>query len=357
MKGLGMKSKRKGFKTRIISNGTVYLYAKDCADALGYKDPEPFCNDNPDIITAVDGIQNLVSEDHYNQLLIKNPESFGKQIHLELTKTSTLNAEIESLLSLYSLKFAFAGPMFEAKAKDKGGKSVEEYIEKYDFPAEAKKTIKDFMKKRKRNDWYDKEVRQLTDERVFVPEVLERCGVTLQAVTVIEKDKMELMAFFAGDGLFYQVCLDDEYQEYFMDKENNLVDSREEADHIDIWYGYEKYVDAVINRAGELCFPVFDEKNGEFYERNIGKTKEDRDFRKHNVFENIVWAIQNSNRGESDLSDYSAPGISMYLDDSFVVNLVFHNNENSIMVEGIVDYNIKTKITAVKNIPILAVSC
>ena len=349
-----MKTKHKSFDTKVFSKGRVYLPASDCAEALGYETREQFLYEHLGIEKTVNNIPELVAEEDYNSLLVENPKAFGAQRSIEMTKVTSLNADITSLAGMYPLKFLFAGPMYEAKSRDKGCESVEEYIERYDYPEEAKRILREFKKSETKFENYDKEVSFVMDQRVFVPEVMASNGVELQLLTVIEKDKLDLQAFLVGDGLFYQLYLYGSYDEYYFDADNNEVDSREEADHIEVCYGDELFAQMYTNEAGELCIPTYDDRMGDITQKTIGRTYESRDFRKYNVFENLVWAIQNSviDQDSVDMAAYSAPGIYMYLKDSFVIQLAFHNDPKTVMVEGIVEYDVKNKITRVRNLPI-----
>lgn len=349
-----MKTKHMSFDTKVFSKGRVYLPASDCAEALGYETKERFLHDNPGIEKTINNIPELVAEEDYNSLLVENPKAFGSQRSIEMTKVTSLNADITSFVGMYPLKFAFAGFMYGAKARNKGCESVEEYIERYDYPEEAKRILREFKKSKTKCEDYDKEVSFVMDQRIFVPEVMAANGVELQLLTVIEKDKLDLHAFLVGEGLFYHLYLYGSYDEYYFDAENNEVNSREEADHIEACYGDELFAQMYINEVGELCIPTYDDRTGDITQKTIGRTAESRDFRKYNVFENLVWAIQNSviDRDSVDMAAYSAPGIYMYLDDSFVIQLAFHNDPKTVMVEGIVEYDVKNKITKVRNMPI-----
>ena len=349
-----MKTKHRSFDTKVFSKGRVYLPASDCAEVLGYETKEQFLYENPGVEKTINGISDLVAEDDYNSLLVKNLKAFKVQRSIEMTKVTSLNADITSFFGMYPLKFAFAGPMYEAKARDKGCESVEEYIERYDYPKEAKRILREFKKSETKCENYDKEVSFVMDQRIFVPKVMAANGVELQLLTVIEKDKLDLQAFLVGDGIFYHLYLYGSYDEYYFDANNNEVDSREEADHIEACYGDELFAQMYTNEVGELCIPTYDDTTGDIMQKTIGRTVTSRDFREYNLFENLVWAIQNSviDRDSVDMAAYSAPGIYMYLDDSFVIQLAFHNDPETVIVEGIVEYDIKNKITKIRNLPV-----
>lgn len=164
-----MKSCRQKFNTRVFSNDSVFLKAADCADAFGCSE-EKFRSYYSNLIVTVDGIPGLVSEDDYNALLMKMPDTFAKQLHVEMTKVVTLNAEIESFRRLYGLKLAFCGQLFEKKAREKGCETVDEYISRYDFPEEAADIVKDFYRSAVSTKYYDSYVKLLRDHRVFPPD-------------------------------------------------------------------------------------------------------------------------------------------------------------------------------------------
>lgn len=347
-------NEKQNFDVRLILKDKVYLKADDCADALGYDTKEDFKRENRDIISTIEGID-VVLERTFNNLLVKNPTAFSKQAHLEMTEISTLNAEINTAMEFYGLKLAMARPMFEAKAREKGCESVEEYIQRYDYPEQAKKILKEFRKTKNRNEDYNREVGLLRDKRVFVPEVLERCELCIQAFTIIENNSLKLVAFLAGNSFFYQLSLYDEYAEYYMNANNEMVETKEEADHVDVWYGDERYAEMHVNPKGDVCIPTYQESSNEIVDKVIGRTAEPRDFRKYNVFENINWAIQHSSRDHHsrEAASYEGPGISIsWLEDSFLVNMLYHNDEY-IVVDGIVDCDEKTQITCIKGLTAL----
>ena len=112
-----MKTKHKSFDTKVFSKGRVYLPASDCAEALGYETREQFLYEHLGIEKTVNNIPELVAEEDYNSLLVENPKAFGAQRSIEMTKVTSLNADITSLAGMYPLKFLFACPMYETRGK------------------------------------------------------------------------------------------------------------------------------------------------------------------------------------------------------------------------------------------------
>jgi hypothetical protein len=346
--------KRCLFETKVIVNGKAYLQASDCAKALGFKSNKAFCDEHADIVVKIGRFSELVAEEDYNRLLVNDRAAFAKQIHIEKTKVFSLNSDVSALARMYGLKIAFAHSQFMQKAREKGCESIEEYIERYDFPDELRRVLVDFDKKSYNTDSYDRSVTLLRDERVFNPKLLHKYGMKLQALTVIEDNSsLELQAFLVGKGFFYQLSMYDAYEEYYIDSDGNLVDTKEEADHIDAWYGEEKYADMYLNEKGELCIPVYDEDTGTSPITVIGKTTADRDFRDYTVFENLVWALQHTERNLEmvDAACYDAPGIKMYLKEAIVYSLVFPNNAENILVDGIIDYDVTVNTTLISDLP------
>lgn len=349
-----MEDKKQNFETRVFFGDKVYLTAADCAKALGYKSEERFCDQNPDIVTRIGEFENLVSEEDYNRLLVKNDKAFKKQKHIEVTKVLSFNARMVSFVNLYGLKLAIASSMYEQKAREKGCESVEEYIERYDYPDEAKRILMDLKNESFRTDNYDRSVRLLGDKRIFDPEKLDELGLVIQAFTVISYNgELELYAFLAGEGIFYQLSLYDEYNEYYLDENNNLVDTREEAHHIDVFYGDEKYAEMFVNDEGELHIPLYPDGDNSPAGKVIVPTRENRDFRDYNVFENIAWALQHSFCYKESVSsaEYSAPGIYMYFEDETLIQIFFQNDFKTLILDGIVDYDIKTRTTYISDVP------
>ncbi len=344
--------KHQNFDTKIFYKDKVYLPASDCALALGYESIERFINENADMITTINDIPRLISEEDYNSLLIKRPEAFEVQHSIEIRKVTTLNAKITSFLDAYAFKMALGGSTFETKAREKNCETVEEYIERYDYPAEAARILKDIKKKKKNFEDYDSQVEFVTDSRIFVPRKLDDCGVMLQFMTEVKKDRLELYAFFAGDGLFYEIPVPYHYdKDEYLYMDDSITDT--DYDKMFVWYGDEIYERMTTDEEGSLIIPVNEEGEG-IIPKNIGKTTKKRDFRKYNVFENIIWVLQNvkSARRYADGIRYTAEGIDLYIYESMIVNLLLQDDPETVLVEGIVEYDIKNKITNIKNLPV-----
>ena len=115
--GEKMKANHQSFDMKVVFGDRVYLSARDCARALGYETKKAFLLDNQGIVKRINGISELVSEDDYNNLLVKKPEAFDTQHSIEMTKVTTLNAKLSSFIGMYGLKLVLARSMYEAKAR------------------------------------------------------------------------------------------------------------------------------------------------------------------------------------------------------------------------------------------------
>ena len=134
------------FKTRIFYENKTYLLASDAAKALGYESTESFIDKNSELIVSMDQIPKLISETDFNWLLSNDAVSLEKLKHLEITKIDILRMKTETHKSMYPLKVMFASEMFKRKALYAGLSTVEEYIEKVDYPSEICGMIKEMQK-------------------------------------------------------------------------------------------------------------------------------------------------------------------------------------------------------------------
>ena len=222
--------------------------------------------------------------------------------------------------------------------KDNKREAIEEYINRCVHPEWAKRVFQKFNEEKSNLDTYKEDISFCMDKRIFNPEVMEAIHAKLQFLTHIEDGLISLDAFLAGDGFFYLVFPDGEYEELFLDSEDNYVDSREEADQVIALYGNELYAEMRLSETGELCIPLGQEKTGT---KIVGKTVEDRDFKKYNVFDNIKWALLNSERDKymDDSAWYSGPGLEMSIFDSIANELAYHNDPGIMIIDGILEYD------------------
>ncbi len=350
-----MGKNQQSFGTRVIIVDKVFLLASDCANELGYNSINAFMDDNPGITKSLKGFPKLVDEEDYNKLLVERPEAFNTQGHIEITKVSTLKAKVDSFRGMYGLKYMIAGPMLKAKAKEKGCESVEEYLERYDYPEEAARILRELQAEQEFTKEYDTDASFIRNPRIFNPENMEKYGIAVQCFTFLNEDRIRLYAFIAGDGFFYELGLGGDSYELFVDPDGNLVDDEDEAGQL-LCSGEELFFKMYVNEAGELCIPRFDDDTGEIIPQNIGKTVISRDFKRYSVFENVIWVVQNIN-GEKEWVDsitYDAPGIYASLDDDIILDLILHSYHNNILIEGIVECDYNTHITNITGLPVFS---
>ncbi len=55
-----------------------------------------------------------------------------------------------------------------------------------------------------------------------------------------------------------------------------------------------------------------------------------------------------------DMAAYTAPGIYMYLEDTLVIELAYLNDPQTVLIDGIVEYDVKNKITKVRGLPVFS---
>lgn len=146
-----MLNKIELFRTRIFHEDKTYLVVSDAAKALGYESTADFMDKYPELIVSMEQMPKLISETDFNWLLSNNAVSLEKLKHLEITKIDTLRLKTENHKKLYPLKVMFASEMFKRKALYAGLSTVEEYIEKVDYPLEICEMIKE-MQKEKENE-------------------------------------------------------------------------------------------------------------------------------------------------------------------------------------------------------------
>ncbi len=348
-----MENNQELFDAKVISKDKVYLFASDCAKALKYETKEAFLEENPGVSKTINGIPELISEGDYNRILVSRPEAFKDRKHIEFTKINSLSAEVSSFRDSYAFKTLFCGDSYERIAKEKGCSSISEYIEEYEIPQNGKRLFDELKNMGINLENYAEQVRFVQDKRIFVPDIMEQNGMTLQFISVIGKNGVSLYPFIAGDGFFYQVHPDPAVcEEIYLDENGGWVDSKSDAAKVEYLYGEELYAQVSVNDKGELCIPIYAKDTV----KKVGKTVKSRNFSKYNVFENVVWALQNSEYSSESYGDafYSAPGIDMSFEEGDLIAIAVGNTSDLIAVEGIVECDLDIKTTKVKNHSIFA---
>ncbi len=143
---------------------------------------------------------------------------------------------------------------------------------------------------------------------------------------------------------------------YYLDKDGNWVDKSDDPTVVTIGYqvGDEDCTKIFVSDRGELCFSdYYDERTKSVIVKNCGRTYQDRDFRKFNIFENIVWVIQNAtiDNDSVDMSAYKLPGVYLYMNNMLVIQLLSQNTSiPDLLIDGILDVDEKTIITDMKEL-------
>ena len=349
--------KRQDFATRIIHDKKIYLLAEDCAKALDYSSIKKFVEENEDIIKEIDGIKGLICEEDYNRLLVKREDAFQKQLHLEITKSETLEAEMKMKTGSYGFKMLLGRKIYERKAAEKGCSSIEEYIEKYDFQEEAQKALKELKEKKIMDSQYSEDVGYLLSDKFFISDVLKKNKLEIQVLTHIsESGEIQLEAFLAGEGIFYQVGFYEVWEWYF-DSNNVAVDSEEKSVRTVNFLNCMDYSGLHLDEQGELYIPHYDENTGTIVDKKIGKSEDIRDCREFSVFDNILWAATNSKPEQNGIGFviYEAPGVSLHLEDVIILDILSGNLVGErIYLDGIADCHKKSAQTKTGNLKVFA---
>ena len=316
-----MLNKIELFKTRIFYENKTYLLVSDAAMALGYKSTADFVGKYSELIVSIEQIPKLISETDFNWLLSNDAVSMEKLKHLEITQIDTLRLKTETHKSLYPLKVMFASEMFKRKALYAGLSTVEEYIEKVDYPSEICEMIKEMQKEKDVIRAYKEQILRLKDSKLIDFRLLDKLGLEIQNYTRIKEGRAYLESFIVGKGIFYMIYLEGDG-----DYTNLMVDN------------------------GELFLSEYDFTEDRFVQRKIGRDSSERDYRKFGVIENIIYVLMNKRIDDAgvDLLECSEAGVKMYISQSEVIKL-FNPNlyRELLLMEGIVDFSCNSYLTKI----------
>ena len=237
-----MLNKIELFKTRIFYENKTYLLVSDAAMALGYKSTADFVGKYSELIVSIEQMPKLISETDFNWLLSNDAVSMEKLKHLEITQIDTLRLKTETHKSLYPLKVMFASEMFKRKALYAGLSTVEEYIEKVDYPSEICEMIKEMQKEKDVIRAYKEQILRLKDSKLIDFRLLDKLGLEIQNYTRIKEGRAYLESFIVGKGIFYMIYLEGDG-----DYTNLMVDN------------------------GELFLSEYDFTEDRFVQRKIGR--------------------------------------------------------------------------------------
>lgn len=289
--------------------------------ALGYKSTADFVGKYSELIVSIEQMPKLISETDFNWLLSNDAVSMEKLKHLEITQIDTLRLKTETHKSLYPLKVMFASEIFKRKALYAGLSTVEEYIEKVDYPSEICEMIKEMQKEKDVIRAYKKQILRLKDSKLIDFRLLDKLGLEIQNYTRIKEGRAYLESFIVGKGIFYMIYLEGDG-----DYTNLMVDN------------------------GELFLSEYDFTEDRFVQRKIGRDSSERDYRKFGVIENIIYVLMNKRIDDAgvDLLECSEAGVKMYISQSEVIKL-FNPNlyRELLLMEGIVDFSCNSYLTKI----------
>ena len=341
-------NKHERFKVRIFDGEFVYLKVEDCANALDLS-LEDFKEKYSDLIKEIDVFGAMVTEKDYNKLLQNNKDAFAKQMHLEMTKANILRANTNFSIDMYPIKMAFLGR--------KCGTDVNIYQE----------ARKDLLANKEREEWhfnannisqteeYESILRILSNKLIFDKTILEKYNLELQFLTVINVDgEINLHTFIVGEHWFCELFLDSNDETiYYFDDEDNCYDADEYVEGLNGPYLCCRYhlKELTITADGELIIPYNSKDDGEWPDYNYGKCSFPRDFRRHSVIENILWALDNTSpmlEGEK-LYYYGKDGIFYMLSKNELLSIFVPKIDDATwFFEGILDYEKITYSTVVE---------
>ncbi len=235
--------------------------------------------------------------------------------------------------------------------KDNKREPIGEYINRRVHPEWAKKVFQEFNEEKKALDYYENDLSFFADKRLFVPKVLEDVHAELQFLTYIEDGVIFLNAFLAGDGFFCYIssCAEMPGASVELIIDGKTIKCSNEVSSDDYIYECdERYDQMTLNGSGELCIPLCNEKKRI---KNVGRTTEDRDFRKYNILDNIKWALMHSEmyKDSVDSAAYSGPGIEMYIDNLVALELAYHNCHEIMVIDGILEYDDEQRAVIVRD--------
>lgn len=324
-----MSNKPIKFETKIINNSKV----SDVAKVFKQKVAD-FKEAHPDMVTKIPSCGDCISETDFNQLLADDFTAMNKQGQLEITKVESLRTKTDAVMSFQPLKMLLGRNMLQQLADIKGCRSIEEYITKYELPGEMDKALQELLQNHNRNNGYSEMVDYLFHKtKEFDIEKIRSFGLDVQVLTSIQCDgRADLEAFVVGKGVFHRVT--------------DLGD-------------YELWDELYIDDKGDLILPYCDYDSHPVEERkiNISHSGIDRDFRKYNVVENIIWCI--TNLKVTEIEDYEYDVIGCDLDTiqfsvpiELLIKMIRPDAVSTVYIDNIVDFEHDGYLTDVKDMKV-----
>ena len=305
------------FDTKVFHKGRIYLKVSDITKALNYHKQQDFIKEYPHLIEKISGIQ-CVKETDYNDLLSANSDALSRQGQIEVTKIETLRSKVNSVMNFQPLKILFARDYLNMMAAKTDCKSSEEYVVTHEIPEEKKKAFRELIQDSRDNNSYCDMVEYLHDKEQFDIDIIRSYGLDVQFLTSIESDgKMSLEVYVVGKGVFYNVTDFGDYALW------NTLYTNEAGDVILPWYDY-------------------DFKNPTEIMINLSQSNIDRDFRKYNVVENMLWCIENLDVKaledyEYSVFEYRNDTIDFCVSIELIVKMIRPDTVNTIYIDRIID--------------------
>lgn len=330
-----MANKPIKFETKIINNSKVYLKVSDVAKVFNQKVAD-FKDAHPDMITKISSCGDCISEIDFNQLLADDSTAMNIQGQLEITKVESLRTKTDTVMSFQPLKLLLGRNMLQQLADIKGRRTIEEYITKYELSGEMDKALQKLLQSHEWNTGYSKMVDYLFHKNGdFNIEKIRSFGLDVQVLTSIQcGGKMDLDAFVVGRGVFHKIT--------------DLGD-------------YELWDELHIDNNGDLILPYceYDSSNPEVGNINISKSGIGRDFREHNVVENIIWCIENLKVTEIEDYEYDVIGcdldtIRLSVPIELLIKMIRSDAVSTVYIDKIVDFEHDGHLTDVRDMKVFA---
>ena len=292
MSSSDLKNDFRFFKKRLLCDGKVYLSLPDCAEVFGVDidNLRSVITDNS--IVSIDGFGECITEADFNQLL--DTRFMAMPVRHQLTRFETLDDKAGVLINMYPLKLLVAGDYFKSKATLMR-LSVDDYIEKVDFPDELAKAKDEILRELSVSDKVKKYCDALRFAFSDIKCFLRDHGIRIQHLTTWNKGSIHIRSYYVGQGAFWS-----------FDPDMTLID---------YWSSAFELED------GTLRVP-----SDGYDESYFDLTKDvDRDFSQYSVIDNLIWCVQNINGVSDEFSDsveYHYGGVRFDVDKIFLSKLL-----------------------------------
>lgn len=289
----------KTFKKRILSNRDVLLVISDCVDVLDTSEEEllSFLDSDP---IEIEGVGKCIKEEEFNYIL--NNFFANRNACIQITNYDTLDLEAKNLVNLIPLKSLFLANMLENTDVD----VIQEYLEKTEFPKELEKKKEKLKVKYDPKAVIEKYKKNLKKAEEALPKELD---LKVQTISTVDNGRIFFNSFISGVGVFYSVYIDDKYT--FDDE---------------FW-------DIAKKSGNDIELPTADGTK-------IVKRKSQRDFRKFDPIDNIVFCLQNFECNSSEMQDevlVEYGGVFLFISKEFLVSLVNDkSNKNTFYANGVI---------------------